>query len=159
MPCCLRAFVTPLAGVWIETARHQSDQPSALSLPLRECGLKQKGQRIHGRKTPSLPLRECGLKPPVAVSIALNAPVTPLAGVWIETPSIRKRPPGRPRSLPLRECGLKPTPWPHRHPGNLVTPLAGVWIETDHALPSHILQIVTPLAGVWIETYSSGCSM
>ncbi len=77
--------------------------------------------------------------------------VTPLAGVWIETPGVDhhdsareshpsrvcglKRPgglapSGRPGSHPSRVCGLKPREVPVYHVDHTVTPLAGVWIET-----------------------------
>ena len=34
--------VTPHAGVWIETKETQAAQPVVWSLPMRECGLKQR---------------------------------------------------------------------------------------------------------------------
>ncbi len=87
----------------------------------------------------------------LSVICAVDAPVTPRAGVWIEitlnlsmrslclvTPragvwiEIARNPHAgteRGRSLPVRECGLK-----YRYPrkkknANRVTPRAGVWIE------------------------------
>ena len=57
-------FVTPRAGVWIET--------SVRSMP-------------YASNPSSLPVRECGLKPtPAFLPDAPNL-VTPRAGVWIET--------------------------------------------------------------------------
>ena len=77
----------------------------------------------------SLPLRECGLKQRIKTSLRRACPVTPLAGVWIETST---------------QAIIKAD--------KLVTPLAGVWIETQQADTSYQLLHVTPLAGVWIET-------
>ena len=56
-------YVTPLAGVWIETDNTPESKQAKMSLPLRECGLKQVGRREY----------------------QWDMPVTPLAGVWIET--------------------------------------------------------------------------
>ena len=58
----------------------------------------------------------------------MAAPVTPLAGVWIEIGQMGK---------PFNPC--------------IVTPLAGVWIEIMPAVSSTLWSFVTPLAGVWIE--------
>ena len=80
-------IVTPLAGVWIETCAICCDMAvPTTSLPLRECGLKRCLLRHHHLHTPSLPLRECGLKPTTPLTAPVAALVTPLAGVWIETP-------------------------------------------------------------------------
>ena len=98
----------------------------------------------------SLPLRECGLKVYITSAISALPAVTPLAGVWIESPAINE----------LSD-------------DDIVTPLAGVWIERllriiinllVSSLPlrecglkellnhmSICLICVTPLAGVWIE--------
>ena len=55
----------------------------------------------------SLPTRECGLKLRNAGNSIGLRPVTPHAGVWIETAYIWTDTWWR-RSLPTRECGLKP---------------------------------------------------
>ena len=56
-----------------------------LSLPVRECGLKQKLTKIRMLLTPSLPVRECGLKQNYDSDEKETINVTPRAGVWIET--------------------------------------------------------------------------
>ena len=60
----------------------------------------------------SLPLRECGLKVKSDETVDAWHKVTPLAGVWIESPT--------------RGCHYDTPP---------VTPLAGVWIERDRTPP------------------------
>ena len=100
--------VTPFAGVWIEMQAFPTNSDITLSLPSRECGLKLRPLRLH-----------CYIRI-----------VTPFAGVWIEIQdgnSIRptlmslpsrecglkfllpSQPPWRDWSLPSRECGLKST--------------------------------------------------
>ena len=66
----------------------------------------------------------------------IRAPVTPHAGVWIET---------------LSDNNL--------YDFDAVTPHAGVWIETEAKCDKIKIYAVTPHAGVWIETfdiYSAG---
>ena len=62
-------WVTPHAGVWIETPLHSEDTHDRLSLPMRECGLIQK-----------LLCQQAG-----------RNIVTPHAGVWIETADFRNQ--------------------------------------------------------------------
>jgi len=78
-----------------------------MSLPLRECGLKQPVADALSAYIKSLPLRECGLK-------------------------LHRADKGKfcSASLPLRECGLKQELIVESVGHFLVTPLAGVWIET-----------------------------
>ena len=73
-------------------------------------------------------MRECGLKYIIVNKIEDTASVTPLAGVWIEIPTLEN----------LEKIAI-------------VTPLAGVWIEIGKELPAGSRNTVTPLAGVWIE--------
>ena len=54
--------------------------------------------------------------------------VTPLAGVWVEIPSL-----------------------PEDGDGTAVTPLAGVWVEIMQVKCRPKPEGVTPLAGVWVE--------
>ena len=77
------------------------------SLPMRECGLKHDSVVTSEPFGVSLPMRECGLKLRSRLINFCRLPVTPHAGVWIETEGnydwstyIK--------SLPMRECGLKP---------------------------------------------------
>ena len=56
-----------------------------VSLPTRECGLKQLGSFTEEINTPSLPTRECGLKLYLMLKHLSYFLVTPHAGVWIET--------------------------------------------------------------------------
>ena len=100
--------VTPLAGVWIEMVSDKAKRTGRKSLPSRECGLKSENREKGGRRQWSLPSRECGLKYNPYALVEGNAAVTPLAGVWIEITSKRRR------------ASRK-----------LVTPLAGVWIEIN----------------------------
>ena len=80
-------------------------------------------------------------------------PVTPHAGVWIETLHRHQR--HQPMSSrPTRACGLKQANNLVIMRNNLVTPHAGVWIETRPVYRFARLADVTPHAGVWIETTS-----
>ena len=77
-------WVTPHAGVWIETIILPLTLFHRRSLPMRECGLKQPKFIYVIASLQSLPMRECGLK---LHSSAACCPNT--------------------MSLPMRECGLK----------------------------------------------------
>ena len=125
-----RGYVTPLAGVWIETDNRRTGSRAEIeSLPLRECGLKQRSGRPR--------LHKCA--------------VTPLAGVWIETqlPIIYRK---LRKSLPLRECGLKRNLSGSVFPYPLSLPLRECGLKRRFRPPISSGQVVTPLAGVWIET-------
>ena len=76
----------------------------------------------------SLPLRECGLKSRLQAQRHLTQEVTPLAGVWIEITDTSAGS-WQNMSLPLRECGLKYNSFCTLLSLVFVTPLAGVWIE------------------------------
>ena len=78
-----------------------------VSLPVRECGLKQLDFVRVDIEHESLPVRECGLKRLYLHLHAGRAAVTPRAGVWIET-----------------------GPWFVEPAEGSVTPRVGVWIET-----------------------------
>ncbi len=78
-------LVTPHAGVWIETSTRCFFHFKSWSLPMRECGLKPDHPQSDFFNSKSLPMRECGLKPAVTVTDSATTPVTPHAGVWIET--------------------------------------------------------------------------
>ena len=96
---------------------------------MRECGLKLVACQCSSIEIRSLPVRECGLKPKCTNSKLTSVPVTPRAGVWIETcgaPLLHRLS----QSLPVRECGLKPPRGEPARVTRLVTPRAGVWIET-----------------------------
>ena len=103
--------VTPLAGVWIETFNFWYTVAAAPSLPLRECGLKQK---------------------PFIICIKVKI-VTPLAGVWIETCPDPWRI-NRHCVTPLAGVWIETSCSPSFSCSRLVTPLAGVWIETPAVL-------------------------
>jgi len=148
-----RCKVTPRAGVWIETGDGDCFRLPNVSLPVRECGLKQhtplcsywrqsslpvrecglkRGQQLACRNAlRSLPVRECGLKPRYRVEGIVLRSVTPRAGVWIETTSNMGSRKSCRSSLPVRECGLKPGNAEFSGHRDLVTPRAGVWIETQ----------------------------
>ena len=96
---------------------------------MRECGLKHYTLPFKACAVKSLPVRECGLKHLSYRNIPLLVPVTPRAGVWIET------------FFPVQPSHL-----------HTVTPRAGVWIETHIFLNQSAILTVTPRAGVWIET-------
>ena len=78
-------------------------------------------------------------------------PVTPHAGVWIETYLILSHTNSK-KSLPMRECGLKRDRKKRPYSQHFVTPHAGVWIETSSTRNTNKTNLVTPHAGVWIET-------
>ena len=82
---------------------------SKWSLPVRECGLKQTNGDKNRTEVKSLPVRECGLKHPTRFAVRRVLPVTPRAGVWIET-----------MLMDTTNANYK-----------TVTPRAGVWIETS----------------------------
>ena len=86
---------------------------SYMSLPLRECGLKDNFHRCLFGQWLSLPLRECGLKVELHYKALKEVDVTPLAGVWIES------------LLVYQLVSLQTS----------VTPLAGVWIESSGQKP------------------------
>ena len=98
----------------------------------------------------SLPLRECGLKSRLQAQRHLTQEVTPLAGVWIEITDTSAGS-WQNMSLPLRECGLKYNSFCTLLSLVFVTPLAGVWIEIENIYSMINRVYVTPLAGVWIE--------
>ena len=100
----------------------------------------------------SLPLRECGLKSRLQAQRHLTQEVTPLAGVWIEITDTSAGS-WQNMSLPLRECGLKYNSFCTLLSLVFVTPLAGVWIEMFSSLYHRYSLLVTPLAGVWIEIF------
>ena len=78
-------YVTPHAGVWIETMIYSMADGVNLSLPMRECGLKHKfiyGRFFVGRVTPHAGV---WIETICSVSIVWFGEVTPHAGVWIET--------------------------------------------------------------------------
>ena len=99
----------------------------------------------------SLPLRECGLKDPEVARMNQTTSVTPLAGVWIERSLSAK-------ACPLCWVTPLAGVWIERDSfccirlSFCVTPLAGVWIERIRRVPSLPSPAVTPLAGVWIES-------
>ena len=97
--------------LWIETRFNCHLFFRFMSLPMRECGLKQIAQGHIQEKPLSLPMRECGLK-----LVPYNE-----SNIFFA-------------SLPMRECGLKQSFFEHTHFLNSVTPHAGVWIETDIVL-------------------------
>ena len=78
-----------------------------VSLPVRECGLKQRWALHLTYSHTSLPVRECGLKLEYMHFCSRLLKVAPRAGVWIET------------VMPIL-----------RLHGPKVAPRAGVWIET-----------------------------
>src|SRR5690606_16804500 len=118
--------------------------------------------------------RACGLKPLAGHDVGDVELVTPLAGVWIETPAgccaaaaagwsrpsracgLKQFSSGSivdaRRSRPSRACGLKLLDERDALVADVVTPLAGVWIETLVEADASLGRMVTPLAGVWIET-------
>jgi len=79
-----------------------------LSLPVRECGLKQDADFCVLLYNESLPVRECGLKHILSSDLVLGVV-----------------------SLPVRECGLKQEEAGGHQRRSMVTPRAGVWIETS----------------------------
>ena len=118
---------------------------------MRECGLKHFRLCLLTLCEWSLPVRECGLKPASFPAPYRLRPVTPRAGVWIETSSGYNSP-----------CNGDVTPragvWIETYNARCltfsvyVTPRAGVWIETFYPLRKFYEGGVTPRAGVWIET-------
>ena len=121
----------------------------AVSLPLRECGLKFRQTLCMQSLLCHSPCGSVDWNKKGSTPLG-GIVVTPLAGVWIEillqkwgnklfkslplrecglklqSPTQRFR---MLRSLPLRECGLKFTRKQKEDRWILVTPLAGVWIE------------------------------
>ena len=78
--------VTPLAGVWIETARSLRHTWNIWVTPLAGVWIETKASTAKlSAELKSLPLRECGLKQTLPDGYTAAASVTPLAGVWIET--------------------------------------------------------------------------
>ena len=146
-----RQWVTPHAGVWIETESNRPKDNINVSLPMRECGLKQQSTCPNPKPKWVTPHAGVWIETPPLWSPLWSPLVTPHAGVWIETSLSPYLSIPLTESLPMRECGLKPL---RKSVTTLtmVTPHAGVWIETSlHPAPK-LLCIVTPHAGVWIET-------
>ena len=84
--CSLKtAQVAPHAGAWIETPKCKIFQTIALSLPMRERGLKQIYFSASFAKILSLPMRERGLKQTIREFDDSDYWVAPHAGAWIET--------------------------------------------------------------------------
>ena len=166
-------------GVWIETDVIWTRYSEDASLPMWECGLKQK---VNGS------IREAyGVTPHVGVWIETYnfyplgnlAQVTPHVGVWIETLTVIDDD-NNCASLPMWECGLKQRTAEATARAEEVTPHVGVWIETSctSASAAIIMSLpmwecglkqgqeerqqravcVTPHVGVWIETWRSALS-
>ena len=102
------AAVTPRAGVWIETTKSCRLSMFSGVTPRAGGWIETRPRAVAAAADfRSLPVRECGLKPHVRALPHVRAPVTPRAGVGIET---------------LRRCRSATSA--------TVTPRAGVWIET-----------------------------
>ena len=99
-------YVTPHAGVWIETADFASDRHWIEVTPHAGVWIETADCRTSETNLLSLPTRECGLKHCFHCSFLFASLVTPHAGVWIETKPICDGAAVQ-RSLPTRECGLK----------------------------------------------------
>ena len=101
------SVVTPLAGVWIE--RYFCADTLTLvtpSLPLRECGLKDRELVQLPKYASVTPLAGVWIESALLLDVIGISMVTPLAGVWIESQSACVKCCAG-MSLPLRECGLK----------------------------------------------------
>ena len=128
----------------------------AVSLPLRECGLKVHYPKQDGEITAVTPLAGVWIESLICLKDPRASTVTPLAGVWIERLRSRSRAAYctvtplagvwieslyggwtriNTKSLPLRECGLKGLIHRKARKRRRVTPLAGVWIESYLFLP------------------------
>ena len=73
---------------------------------MRECGLKLNTEYKLTGPGESLLMRECGLKLGDKAAYITTKPVTPYAGVWIETFEQAEKI-AKDKSLLMRECGLK----------------------------------------------------
>ena len=94
MRCNIARFcaciVAPLAGAWIEISAFRGSRLSIASLPSRERGLKSVCYNVYVDKWMSLPSRERGLKYGYGQKRNVRGAVAPLAGAWIEIPSIKE---------------------------------------------------------------------
>ncbi len=141
---------------------------------MRECGLKLFCFYLYVLNFLSLPMRECGLKQSFSFLTIQGKKVTPHAGVWIETlfyyvstcynTSLPMRECGLKRiqtellfpikqSLPMRECGLKQMIGKQMDTEIAShSPCGSVDWNIYSGFFSFMFSTVTPHAGVWIET-------
>ena len=78
-------IVAPYTGVWIETSVLSFAVLPTLSLPTRECGLKQSGLNMaEGRETVA-PYTGVWIETPRVKLHGYQNAVAPYTGVWIET--------------------------------------------------------------------------
>ena len=103
-------FVTPYAGVWIETSSMLSRFAMIASHPMRVCGLKHKTMKagiMAARK--SHPMRVCGLKPCKEGDYFTRTGSHPMRVCGLKLHIFIFKITGH-LSHPMRVCGLKQSP-------------------------------------------------
>ena len=122
-------FVTPYAGVWIETYYFKLSYNLLLSHPMRVCGLKLRIREHNINSRRVTPYAGVWIETHPRIRFRVCYIVTPYAGVWIETQANANNASAA-LSHPMRVCGLKLT-FAFFSKLQFVTPYAGVWIETQ----------------------------
>ncbi len=136
---CLRQFVAPHAGAWIETLDLSHPIPESRVAPHAGAWIETLPRCPGASVDRSPPTRGRGLKLTEIGKLATIDQVAPHAGAWIETwptPMTRGKPSWSP---PTRGRGLKLKQSHISHHCYVVAPHAGAWIETDGSVTIAIL--------------------